>query len=122
MVTDAQVRLLRKKVAEGKTTATAAAAAGMSERSAYAWKQGALPSETKSPRTWRTRPDPFDVVWEAELVPLLHADKEGVLEATSLLADLQKRHGKRYGAGQLRTLQRRLHEWRAFNGPGKEVM
>jgi hypothetical protein len=35
MVTDAQVRWLRKKMAEGKTIATAAAAAAMSERSAY---------------------------------------------------------------------------------------
>ena len=47
MVTDEQVRLLRKKMAEGKTIASAAAAAGMSERSAYTWKQGALPSETQ---------------------------------------------------------------------------
>lgn len=122
MVTDAQVRLLRKKVAEGKTIATAAAAAGMSERSAYAWKHGALPSDTKSPRTWRTRADPFDEVWDTELVPLLVADKDGVLEATTLIADLQKRHGDRYGLGQLRTLQRRVHEWRALHGPGKEVM
>jgi hypothetical protein len=122
MVTDAQVRLLRKKVAEGKTIATAAAAAGMSERSAYAWKQGALPSDTKSARAWRTRPDPFDDVWDAELVPLLKADEHGVLEATTLIADLQKRHGNRYGLGQLRTLQRRVHEWRALHGPGKEVM
>ncbi len=39
MVKDAQVRLLRKKMAEGKTIMAAAAAAGMSERSAYAWKR-----------------------------------------------------------------------------------
>jgi hypothetical protein len=122
MVTDAQVRLLRKKLAEGKTIATAAAAAGMSERSAYAWKQGALPSDTKTARSWRTRTDPFDEVWDAELVPLLKADEHGVLEATTLIADLQKRHGNRYGLGQLRTLQRRVHEWRALHGPGKEVM
>lgn len=122
MVTDAQVRLLRKKVAEGKTIATAAAAAGMSERSAYAWKQGALPSDTKSPRAWRTRADPFHEVWDAELVPLLKADEHGELEATTLIADLRKRHGSRYGLGQLRTLQRRVHEWRALHGPGKEVM
>jgi hypothetical protein len=94
----------------------------MSERSAYAWKQGALPSDTKSARAWRTRPDPFDDVWDAELVPLLKADEHGVLEATTLIADLQKHHGNRYGLGQLRTLQRRVHEWRALHGPGKEVM
>lgn len=122
MVTDEQVRLLRKKMAEGKTMASAAAAAAMSERSAYTWREGALPSETKSPRTWRTRPDPFSSVWTSEVVPLLEADQEGVLEATTLLAELQRRHGDAYGAGLLRTLQRRLHEWRAMHGPGKEVM
>ena len=34
----------------------AAAAAGMSERTARKWQRGPLPSETKEPRTWRTRP------------------------------------------------------------------
>jgi hypothetical protein len=122
MVTDAQVRLLRKKMAEGKTIAAAAAAAGMSERSAYAWKQGALPDETKGPRTWRTRSDPFSSVWESEVVPLLVADSDGVLEATTVIGELRRRHGDNYGPGQLRTLQRRMHEWRALHGPGKEVM
>ena len=122
MVTDAQVRLLRKKMAEGKTMAAASAAAGMSERSAYQWKQGVLPSETKGPRTWRTRPDPFADVWESEIVPLLVADSEGVLEATTVIGELRRRHGDTYGAWQLRTLQRRMHEWRTLHGPGKEVM
>lgn len=122
MVTDAQVRLLRKKMAEGKTIAAAAAAAGMSERSAYTWKQGPLPSEAKEPRTWRTRPDPFASVWDSEVVPLLRDDKDGVLEATTVLAELCRRHGHAYGPGQLRTLQRRMQRWRALHGPGKEVM
>lgn len=122
MVTDAQVRLLRKKMAEGKTIAVAAAVAGMSERTAYAWKQGPVPSEAKPPRPWRTRPDPFAAVWDAEVVPLLAADEGGGLEATTILAELRRRHGDAYDGGQLRTLQRRVHEWRALHGPGKEVM
>jgi hypothetical protein len=93
MVTDAQVRLLRKRVAEGKTMASAAAVAGMSERSAYAWKQGRLPSETKEPRTWRTRPDPFAAVWESEIVPMLVADKASALDATTVLSELHRRQG-----------------------------
>ncbi|MGA3123093.1 MAG: IS21 family transposase [Polyangiaceae bacterium] len=109
-------------MAEGKTVAAAAVAAGMSERSAYAWKQGALPSETKGPRTWRTRVDPFAAVWESDVVPLLAADCEGVLEATTVVGELRRRHGDTFGPGQLRTLQRRMHEWRALHGPGKEVM
>jgi hypothetical protein len=121
MVTDEQVRLLRKKMSEGKPIQAAAAAAGMSERSAYVWKAGAVPSETKKPRTWRTRPDPFDGVWDTEIVPLLQADEQGVLEATTILDVLRERHGEAYSPGQLRTLQRRVHEWRALHGPAKEI-
>ena len=49
---------------EGKTQQTAAAVAGMRERSARKWQCGPLPSETKTERRWRTGPDPFDGVWE----------------------------------------------------------
>lgn len=121
MVRDAQVRLLRKKMAEGLTQEAAATAAGMSVRTARTWQEGPLPSETKEERTWRTRPDPFAAVWDAEIVPLLEADTRGVLEATTVIAELQRRHRDEYGPAQLRTLQRRMQEWRAFHGPEKEV-
>ena len=71
MVTDQQVALLRQRRMEGKKQPTAAAMAGMSERSARKWQCGPLPSETKTERRWRTRPDPFDGVWEEEILPLL---------------------------------------------------
>jgi hypothetical protein len=122
MVTYAQVRLLRKRMSEGKTMVAAAAAAGMSERSARTWKRGAMPSETREPRAWRTRQDPFEGIWASEVVPLLAADTDGVLEATTVLSELQRRRGDSCGAGQLRTLQRRMQEWRALHGPSKEVM
>jgi hypothetical protein len=121
MVTDEQVRLLRKKMSEGKTIQAAGAAASMSERSAYAWKAGALPSDTRKPRTWRTRPDPFEQVWDTEVVALLESDEKGELEATTILDELRARHGESYGPNHLRTLQRRVHEWRALHGPGKEI-
>jgi hypothetical protein len=122
MVTDAQVRVLRQKMTKGMTIAAAAASAGMSERTAYTWKEGALPSDTKTPRAWRTRLDPFAAVWEPDVVPLLAADEHGVLEGTTILAELARRHGNAFGASLLRTLQRRIHHWRALHGPGKEVM
>lgn len=121
MVRDEQVRLLRKKMTEGLTQEAAAAAAGMSERTARKWQEGPLPSESKKARRWRTRRDPFGDVWEAEVLPLLQADTEGVLEGTTIIAELHRRHGDTYGPGQLRTLQRRIHEWRAVYGPEKEV-
>jgi hypothetical protein len=55
MVTDEQVRLLRKKRMEGMTHEAAGAAAGMSERTARTWQQGPLPSQTKTPRAYRDR-------------------------------------------------------------------
>jgi hypothetical protein len=121
MVTDEQVRLLRQKLMEGKKQETAAAAAGMCERSARKWQQGPLPSETKAPRWWRTRVDRLADVWEREIVPLLVSDEKGVLQATGVLGWLQDKHPGQYDDGLLRTLQRRIRDWRALHGPPKEV-
>jgi hypothetical protein len=121
LVTDIQVRLLRRKLMTGKRLIAAAAAAGMSERTGRTWREGPLPSVTKKPRSWRTRPDPFAGVWEGELVPLLELDEKRVLEARTLLAELERRLPGEYGEAQLRTLQRRMREWRALHGPEKEV-
>jgi hypothetical protein len=121
MVTDAQVGLLRQKRMEKKTQETAAAAAGMSVRSGRKWEAGPIPSETKKQRGWRTRADPFAAVWATVILPLLVADEKRVLEATTLLDVLNERHPGEFTAGQARTLQRRLRDWRAVNGPEKEV-
>ena len=121
MITDAQVRRLREKRMSGKTLAAAAAAAGMSERTARHWQSGALPSTAKAPRTWRTREDPFVGVWESEVVPQLVADTEGRLQVLTLFTWLCRRHPGRFQAGQLRTLQRRVRDWRVQYGPDREV-
>jgi hypothetical protein len=121
MVTDAQVGVLRRKRMAGKTQESAAASAGMSVRSARKWERGLYPSQQRSPRTWRTREDPFGAVFESEVVPLLAADHEGVLEATTLLAELHRRYPAEFGLNRLRTLQRRVRQWRALHGPDKEV-
>jgi transposase len=60
-------------------------------------------------------------VWESELVPLLTRDGERVPQATTLLEWMEERHPGRFGQGQLRTLQRRLRDWRALHGPAHEV-
>lgn len=121
MVSDRQVRLLRKKRMANDTLEAAASAAGMSERTARAWQRGPLPSETKEPRSWRTRPDPFVEVWAMEIEPLLVSDKEGALEAKTIFAELCRKRPGVFEPGQLRTLQRRVREWRAERGPPKEV-
>lgn len=121
MLTDEQIRLLRKKRMEGKTQVVAGAAAGMSERSARKWEKGPLPSETKERRTWRTRADVFVEVWEPVVVPLLRADERGELEAKTVLDVLKQKNPGSFDDVQLRTLQRRIREWRALYGPEKEV-
>src|SRR5262249_55899122 len=121
MVKDAQVGVLRRRRMEGKTQGASAAAAGMSVRSARKWEHGSYPSQRHKPRTWRTRPDPFAEVFESEVAPLLAEDSQTILEATTLLAELNRRHPGQFSEGQLRTLQRRVRQWRALNGPDKEV-
>ena len=106
---------------EGKTLEAAAAAAAMSERTARTWKDGLLPSQTKEARDWRTRPDPFRDVWDSDVVPLLQADESGRLEAKTIVEVLGQRYPGRYGEAQLRTMQRRVRQWRALQGPPRTV-
>jgi hypothetical protein len=59
MVTDQQVRKLMSLM-QTHTLSTAAAKAGMDEKTARKYRNlGQLPSDLKTPRTWRTRKDPF---------------------------------------------------------------
>ena len=59
--------------------------------------------------TWRTRADPFAEV-KAEIEQALK--RHPVLEAKTLLRDLQSKYPGRFSNGQLRTLQRRVKAWR----------
>jgi hypothetical protein len=77
-----------------------------------------LPSELKVPRTWRTREDPFAEDWEEIAERLAQAPE---LEAKALFEELMGRRPGRYEEGQVRTLQRRVKQWRAEQGPAKEI-
>jgi hypothetical protein len=79
---------------------------------------GKLPSEMKQPRWWRTRPDPFAEDWPA--VAAMLAEMPG-LEAQTVLDLLEAKQPGRYNETHLRTLQRRIHRWRAEHGPDREV-
>jgi len=92
--------------------------AGLHRDTARAYRDsGQLPGRPP-PRTWRTRPDPFDGVWPDLEGRLVAAP---ALEARTLLMDLVAREPGRFHAGQLRTLQRRVRAWRARSGPEKEI-
>jgi transposase len=122
MVTDKQVKLLRRLRRSGKSQEAAAARADMAVKTARKWEKSALlPSQSKKPRHWRTRRDPFEEVWEDEIVPRLQNDKEEILEAATLFDFLQRKFVGSFQDGQLRTLQRRIRDWRALHGAPKEV-
>lgn len=102
-----------------KTIAAAAAKAGMDEKTARKWlRSGTLPSQARSPRAYRTRPDPFEGVW-SEIEQLLERDAR--IEGKTILDHLGRQYPGRFQETQLRTLQRRLKAWRAKKGPAKEV-
>ena len=119
MVTDQQVRRLFKLSKTEKNFGIAAMKAGMDEKTARKYRRFCkLPSDLKQEHTWRTRKDPFEDVWEG-MKSMLEINPG--LEAKTLFEDLQRRNPGRFADGQLRSLQRRIKNWRAVEGPPKEI-
>jgi hypothetical protein len=79
-----------------------------------AWQSGEIrPTHRKSPRpprTWRTRRDPFETVWSIVLERL---EESPDLVAKELFQRLQVENPGVFPDCQLRTLQRRVKEWRS---------
>lgn len=119
MVTDQQVRRLHMLIHSETTKAAAAAKAGMDPKTALKYrKSGKLPSQMEKPHVWRTRTDPFAQEWPQ--IKNLLQESPG-LEAKTIFEHLQRTLEGKYQDGQLRTLQRRIKQWRATEGPAKEV-
>ncbi len=121
MITDNQARKLMKYLQEKKTLGMAAAKSGMDEKTARKYRDlDKIPSELKAERirTWRTRENPFEEVWE--LVKSFLKNNSG-LEAKTLFEHLQREYPGRFSDGQIRTFQRRVKNWRATEGPAREV-
>lgn len=80
---------------------------------ATAWMKGEVrPTHQRKPqgkRTWRTRQDPFEDAWPKVLVWL---EDEPDQTAKELFARLCDEVPGAFTPGQLRTLQRRVKEWR----------
>ena len=114
-ITQHQESLYMSKRKQGQSQETAAAKAAISERSGRRIEKGerqSIPGE----RHWRTREDPFDSVWDKELVPLL--EKEPQLTGLTLWEYLEDEHAEQFPYAVLRTLQRRVKHWKATQGPG----
>lgn len=118
-ITNQQVKLLMKKLKKYNQE-IAAAKAGMSANTARKYiKSGQLPSDAQKPHTWKTRVDVFSDDWD-DLSKMLERAPE--LEAKTLIEYLIKRSPDRYNQGHLRTLQRRVRDWRAAFGAAKAVI
>jgi hypothetical protein len=119
MVTDNQVRRLKKLSQTETNQEIAASKAGMDSKTARRYLAlNRLPSELKRERHWRTREDPFSDVWEWVRQQI---EESPGLEAKTLFECLQREHPGRFSDGQIRTLQRRIKLWRATEGPVQEV-
>jgi hypothetical protein len=118
-ITAQQIRIYMQSKQSGKTQQIAAAQIGISERGARNIEKRSF-AEAKPVHDWRTRPDPFESVWGAEIVPML--EKSPHLQARTILEMLQKDRAENYPDTTLRTLQRRVCEWRATSGPEKEII
>lgn len=119
MVTDNQVRTLYAAMKKNSTLSAAADKAGMDRKTARKYlKSGKWPNDLARPHDWRTRKDPFEEVWPSIQEKL---ENNSGLQAKTFFDDLQRRYPGRFQNGQLRTLQRRIKQWRALEGPPKEV-
>ena len=117
--TDQQVEILMKE-RKKYSQETAAAKAGMSPKTARKYLKSKIrPSNSKIKHDWLTRPDIFTPVWP-EIAAMLEATP--ALEAKTLMAWLTERQPESFQEKHLRTLQRRLKQWRARFGPDKQVI
>ena len=120
MVTDGQVKELRRLLTQGKTLRFAARMAEMTDKTARKFRElDQLPSQTKSPRQYRTRVDPFADVWE---IIEKRLSQEPKLKAITLFQWLQREHPGEFADSSRRTFERRVSRWRALHGPEKTVM
>jgi hypothetical protein len=82
-----------------------------------------IDSDTHRPNrgTVQTGPlrDPLLGIWEKELEPMLRAEPR--LKPTTLFEYIQEKYPGEYPR-VLRTLQRRVSDWKALHGPSPEVM
>jgi hypothetical protein len=118
-ITDQQDNIYMNARTNGQTQIVSAAKSGFSERSGRTLERQVNKKRARKPRG-RTRPDPLKDVWSNTLVPLLEESPD--LSALTLLEYLQDTFEGQYPDKLLRTVQRRVKEWRALYGPKKMVM
>jgi len=117
-ITDSQMRIYMK-LRQTETPTQAAARAGFSPASGYRFEHDPhLPSQRERPLQ-RRRPDPLATVWDREIVPMLQVAPG--LRPIAVLEEILRRHPE-IDPGVRRTLERRIRNWRALNGPERAVI
>src|SRR6266568_5099923 len=117
--TNQQVKLLMKKLRKYKQE-VAAAKAGMDVKTARKYiGSEELPSDMAAPHAWKTRPDAFATHWD-EIAKMLEASPG--LQGKTIIAYLARKYPDHYQQQHLRTLQRRIRDWRAEAGPSQPVI
>lgn len=117
-ITDKQVSKY-KQLRATHSQETAAAKTGISVASGRRIEAAVMLPSQRPPRHWRTREDPLAAVWESEVVPMLTAAP--ALMAVTVHEELQRRYPGCFGTPVLRTLQRRMRQWRAEHGGEREI-
>lgn len=118
--TTQQVKLLMK-TKQKSTQQQAAAKAGISVKTARKYLKQPVDAQSAkpTPRTYRTRKDPFEP-YKVELGSFLKNTPS--IQANTLLAYLISKEPLAYHEGHLRSLQRWVKRWWAEQGPDKPVI
>jgi hypothetical protein len=120
LITDRQVQRLFVLMNTEQNRELSVAKAGMDAKTTRKYRRlGRVPSELEVGPRWRTRPDPFVEVW-GQIRELLEVNAG--LEAKTVFEYLQRNNPGRFQDGQLRTLQRKVKNWRTTDGPVRGVL
>ena len=119
MITNRQYRRLKKLMQTERKLGIAAAKSKMDEKTARKYlKLNKPPEDLQKEHNWKTRKDPFESVWPEIEEKLKSAPG---LEAKTLFEYITEKYPDHFKAGQLRTLQRKIKQWRALEGAPREV-
>ena len=119
MLNPKQYRRLLAKYAQGKNMSKSALAAGIDRKTARKYiKAKQPPDELHRPHKGSNRPDPLTAIWSQARQMLQEAPG---LEAKALFEYFLAKPESRLDPSHLRTFQRRVNQWRAKEGPEKEV-
>jgi len=117
-VTDQQVNLYMK-FRKNNTQKVAAAKAGISESSGYRIEKQALQPKNGQ-RSWRTRPDPLESIWDSVVIPLLEKDTD--ISPVGIYDHLCEHYQDKFNPSSRRTLERRVKQWRHLNAGSGDVV